>query len=964
MPYLWCFYLYTTQYPYAQTYHPALVMATVPTTTPPTHLQANTAIGPLATPYHLQDAIDAFHAFTQGHANIRVAIIDTAINQDHPALTGAAIEQVNLHPDTKIEAQEAANVASATGHGTQVASIIAGNPESPAAGIAPACTLVSIPVYQQGPQGLTCTQEDMALAIDKAVAAGAHIINVSGGELTTEPSSFLALQEAVNKAVQAGCLVVAATGNNGCDCLHVPASLPGVVAAGAMDAQGTPLPFSNYGNVYRQQGLLAPVDPLQVAINPSEYLPKKATSYAAPVLAGFAALMLSLQEAQGQALDTTLVKQLLFEQADACLPHNEQGCQRYLAGSFNAAQTLEAFINTLDQKPQVQAPAQAAGVAPQAALQAPNAYTKNSTCGTVNDNFEALVAPHLQHPYTKVHSFKITESQVSYGRFFLRLATQDAQQLKVGSQALQNLCTPLGLAPQALQEATAQLPEHLQTLYAIGAGAVGPHERAFRLYLGFSNPPQGHSGPIGISVSWAPGGPVIELKEYAWPAQEQKTMQGIQQALAFAPNTLPAQLLEALMPQERLSILQVSQPGQGRLSFDIGLAQQDLNQTLLGLLPAEVLPTAHEPAHMHIENVAVGLNNHEQPFATLYYTLPAQEATQDNHTKKTNLQSLRNTQMSMSSIQTPTPMETPEQAVAHTEAPAQNAAEGQLSPSECACQNNDAPKAAAPSAEGSAAKASNSPNGDLVYVIGTLSVAFATDARRDSLAHTISGNPEDPKVLAQSLQSNPELAEELIFTISNANVPLYAIRPTGAFSAQAYQRLIEFYNEQVNGSIERVALPGIIQGTTQNRHGQQLNVVIPALRGLASWTTDALMGTVDSKDDNTEANVRNFLDRVYYELRNRGLSPKDRAINYAASNVYQVGAVFSQALKDGLQLANIGVANSPLSMPGRSMFDVELSFFNPLKRQEEAVKVYSFAVDVTDVIPVTVGDIRSWSRFN
>ena len=60
------------------------------------------------------------------------------------------------------------------------------------------------------------------------------------------------------QSAERGVLIVAAGGNDGCECLHVPAALPNVIAVGAMDANGRPLEFSNWGELYRQQGVLAP----------------------------------------------------------------------------------------------------------------------------------------------------------------------------------------------------------------------------------------------------------------------------------------------------------------------------------------------------------------------------------------------------------------------------------------------------------------------------------------------------------------------------------------------------------------------------------------------------------------------------------------------------------------------------------------------------------------------------------
>ena len=40
-------------------------------------------------------------------------------------------------------------------------------------------------------------------------------------------------------------------------------------------------------------------------------------------------------------------------------------------------------------------------------------------------------------------------------------------------------------------------------------------------------------------------------------------------------------------------------------------------------------------------------------------------------------------------------------------------------------------------------------------------------------------------------------------------------------------------------------------------------------------------------------NVSNFLNRIYYKMRNLGVTAEERALNYSATNAYQVTAVFS-----------------------------------------------------------------------
>ena len=95
---------------------------------------------------------------------------------------------------------------------------------------------------------------------------------------------------------------VAAAGNNGCDCLHVPAALPAVLAVGAMDAHGHPLEFSNWGKAYQTQGILAPGKDITGAKSGGGTVQLSGTSFATPIVAGVAALLLSLQVQRGTIL--------------------------------------------------------------------------------------------------------------------------------------------------------------------------------------------------------------------------------------------------------------------------------------------------------------------------------------------------------------------------------------------------------------------------------------------------------------------------------------------------------------------------------------------------------------------------------------------------------------------------------------------------------------------------------------
>ena len=86
-------------------------------------------------------------------------------------------------------------------------------------------------------------------------------------------------------------------------------------------------------------------------------------------------------------------------------------------------------------------------------------------------------------------------------------------------------------------------------------------------------------------------------------------------------------------------------------------------------------------------------------------------------------------------------------------------------------------------------------------------------------------------------------------------------------------------------------------------------------------------------------------------------------MNYAATNAFQLELVFKDAISGGMKLDSITVERSPICRPGSDCWDVKLIFFNPSKRFEQAKHVYRFTVDVSDVVPVTVGHVRHWDVY-
>jgi hypothetical protein len=157
------------------------------------------------------------------------------------------------------------------------------------------------------------------------------------------------------------------------------------------------------------------------------------------------------------------------------------------------------------------------------------------------------------------------------------------------------------------------------------------------------------------------------------------------------------------------------------------------------------------------------------------------------------------------------------------------------------------------------------------------------------------------------------------------------------------------------------------------RSGQKLPMLWLNLLGTYSWSTKTLvhaaLGEPPGDPAGREAyekkheGVSNFLQRIYYELRNLGRAAPERALNFAATNAFQVAQVFSAALRADLQLDAIQVERSPLGRPGSECWDVKLGFFDPAQRLTRSRRLYRFTIDVSDVLPVTIGKVRSWDVF-
>ena len=173
------------------------------------------------------------------------------------------------------------------GHGTQVCGVIAAiqNNGTGISGIAPESMIPPQVLNQQG-GGRVVGADALAAAIVYGADYGAEIINLSLGWPDEEP---LVVIDAITYAVEKGVLLVAAAGNNPGPALF-PANQEEVMAVSATNRDNEKI--SSYASGPEIELVAPGVEMRTTRINGS-YTTSSGTSFAAPLVSGVAALMLS-----------------------------------------------------------------------------------------------------------------------------------------------------------------------------------------------------------------------------------------------------------------------------------------------------------------------------------------------------------------------------------------------------------------------------------------------------------------------------------------------------------------------------------------------------------------------------------------------------------------------------------------------------------------------------------------------
>ncbi len=270
---------------------------------------------------------------------VTVAVVDSGVvKAGHPALPNVAGGRNMVFDETGGDAANEGDWGPAEvdgEHGTHVAGIVGGRSDRAWRGVAPGASLRSYRVFPHTGGG--ATNFDIAKAIDRAVGDdGCHIVNLSLGGADVDPL----VRRAIDRAIQAGALVVAAAGNDGRSRVSHPAALPSAIAVSAMGRRGSfpatssesgdvMAPFAEgdaeafvarFSNVGPEIDVTGPGVGIVSAVPNDAFGVMSGTSMACPAVAGFAAYLLGtrgdIMAMNGEARSRAL-KEALFEKAQS-----------------------------------------------------------------------------------------------------------------------------------------------------------------------------------------------------------------------------------------------------------------------------------------------------------------------------------------------------------------------------------------------------------------------------------------------------------------------------------------------------------------------------------------------------------------------------------------------------------------------------------------------------------------------
>ena len=221
------------------------------------------------------------HDFGNYGDGIKIAIIDTGIDEDHPDLDDNIKGGINFVSKPSWRTPDPNKWDDDNGHGTHVAGIIAAEDNNiGVVGVAPGADLYALKVLDRTGSGYV---SDVVMAIQWATVNEIQVINMSLGgayDIWLDGACLLAYVE--------GLILVAAAGNGGS--VIYPAAYDSVIAVSATNSADELAYFSSTGPEVK---LAAPGEDIYSTYKGGGYTTLSGTSMASPHVAGVAALVIA-----------------------------------------------------------------------------------------------------------------------------------------------------------------------------------------------------------------------------------------------------------------------------------------------------------------------------------------------------------------------------------------------------------------------------------------------------------------------------------------------------------------------------------------------------------------------------------------------------------------------------------------------------------------------------------------------
>ncbi|MEB2835965.1 MAG: S8 family serine peptidase [Desulfurococcales archaeon] len=326
------------------------------------------------------EAVNATTAWRMGYTGlgVRIAVLDTGVDPSHPALAGKLLTLVPGDPKYPggwiafdDEGRPECLIAQDTyGHGTFVASeALGGNTNTTIVGVAPEAQLMAALVLPQGSGTAAQVLAGFEWAADPYTCTGNEtgmppnvVVFSAGWEGYT--GSFLL--DAIRALLKLGVIVVASIGNYGPGQTQYPGNVWGVYGVGAVNQSLQVAPFSSGGTVawasppsdwpfkppypqhYIKPDFVAPGVNVGGAVPGGSYAYGNGTSFAAPHVAGVAALVLQALGAEDfkSPVEGVSLPELVYDiLANTSLDLGPQGLDpRYGWGLVNATAAVELAV--------------------------------------------------------------------------------------------------------------------------------------------------------------------------------------------------------------------------------------------------------------------------------------------------------------------------------------------------------------------------------------------------------------------------------------------------------------------------------------------------------------------------------------------------------------------------------------------------------------------------------------------